>query len=47
MESLEHSGYWWDPREPDTKWAGTLRFRPTYHSGRDRANQGQIRAERA
>jgi hypothetical protein len=29
MNSFEYTGYWWDAREPDTEWAGTLRFDPT------------------
>jgi hypothetical protein len=28
MQAFEHTGFWWDPRDPDTKWPGTLRFDP-------------------
>ena len=28
MQSFEHTGFWWDPRTPATKWPGTLRFDP-------------------
>ena len=28
MTAFEHGGFWWDPREPETKWSGTLRFNP-------------------
>jgi hypothetical protein len=26
MERIEHDGIWWDPRQPDTTWSGTVRF---------------------
>ena len=26
MKPFEHTGFWWDPRDPDTRWPGTLRF---------------------
>ena len=26
MKSFERSGFWWDPREPERRWPGTLRF---------------------
>ncbi len=25
---FEHAGYWWDPRDPGTRWPGTLNFDP-------------------
>ena len=28
MTAFEHSGFWWDPREPETKWPATLSFDP-------------------
>jgi hypothetical protein len=28
MQSFEYSGFWWDPRAPENKWPGTLRFEP-------------------
>ena len=28
MKPFEHTGFWWDPRDPDTRWPGTLRFDP-------------------
>ena len=28
MTSFEHSGFWWDPKDLGTRWAGTLRFDP-------------------
>ena len=28
MTSFEHTGFWWDPRDPETKWPGTLRYGP-------------------
>jgi len=28
MKGFEHSGFWWDPRDPGTKWPGTLTFDP-------------------
>ena len=26
MTQFEHTGFWWNPREPGTEWPGTLRF---------------------
>ncbi len=26
LDRIEHTGYWWEPRQPDLKWPGTLRF---------------------
>lgn len=26
MESFQHDGVWWDPRDPSQRWVGTLRF---------------------
>ena len=28
MKAFEHAGFWWDPRDPETRWPGTLRFDP-------------------
>lgn len=28
MKGFEHTGFWWDPRDPDTRWPGTLTFDP-------------------
>lgn len=28
MERIEHDGIWWDPRDPDQRWPGTVRFEP-------------------
>jgi hypothetical protein len=28
MKPFEHTGFWWDPHDPDTRWPGTLRFDP-------------------
>ena len=28
MKGFEHTGFWWDPRDPATKWPGTLKFDP-------------------
>jgi ApeA N-terminal domain 1 len=28
MRAFEHIGFWWDPREPATRWPGTLKFDP-------------------
>ena len=28
MTTFEHTGFWWDAREPGTRWPGTLRFDP-------------------
>jgi hypothetical protein len=28
MKPFEHTGFWWDPRDPGTRWPGTLRFDP-------------------
>jgi ApeA N-terminal domain 1 len=28
MMGFEHTGFWWDPRDPDTRWPGTLTFDP-------------------
>ena len=28
MKGFEHTGFWWDPRDPETRWPGTLRFDP-------------------
>lgn len=26
MDPFQHDGLWWDPRDPSTRWVGTLRF---------------------
>ena len=28
MKGFTHTGFWWDPRDPGTKWPGTLTFDP-------------------
>ena len=28
MKAVEHTGFWWDPRDPGTRWPGTLKFDP-------------------
>jgi hypothetical protein len=28
MTTFEHTGFWWDAREPGTRWPGTLQFDP-------------------
>jgi hypothetical protein len=28
MKGFEHTDLWWDPRDPDTRWPGTLTFDP-------------------
>jgi hypothetical protein len=28
MTTFEHTGFWWDAKEPGTRWPGTLRFDP-------------------
>jgi hypothetical protein len=29
MDTFEYDGMWWDPREPEKEWTGTLRFNRT------------------